>query len=266
MSVNNQKQQFNYRTFLINRRSFAIAVALFAVCVALAFFAIIPQIQESLDLYSEMQDEKPKLERLQRKLVELDNIQFSPEFAQKEIVDAALPSRKPLLELLTSLHTISELDSVEIDEFSLNPGIIATSEAEIVAEASKRANAEGVDTIEIKMTVNGTFENVGNFLINLEKISPFTTITQLSLVSRASGDDFNEQASDMQAKITTQSYFFTQSVEASVEAPLPTISTLEQNVLLELTEFSKFDLPEQLEITGGGLEDLFGVDPLEFEQ
>lgn len=260
-----KKQQFNYRTFLINRRSMAIALGLGAISAGLVLFAIIPQFQETLDLNSQLQKEKPKLEKLQKKLVELDNIQFSPEFSQKEIVDAALPSKKPLLELLTSLHTISEADNVSIDEFSLTPGLVATNEAELVAEAKKSSKKSEVDTLTVEMSVSGTFADVGKFLIDLEKISPFTTITQLALSSNARGDDFTEETNDIKAKIITQSYFFTQSVSASVEAPLPTLSTPEQNVLQDLADFSNIDLPDQLEITGGGLQDLFGVDPLQFE-
>lgn len=265
MPENKKPNQFNYRTYLVNRKSLGIAIVLGAVAVCLVVFAIVPQFQEILDLSSQLQNEKPKLEKLQRKLVELDNIQFSPEFSQRAVVDSALPSRKPLLELLTSLNTISSANRVAITEFSLNPGLIATSEAEIQAEAKKFANNEGVDSIDLDMTVTGTFDDVGKFLIGLEKISPFTTIVQLELSSRVSGDDFTEQASDMQAKISTKSYFFTQSVAASVEAPLPILNALEQNVLTELANFSTSGLPEQLEITGGGLEDLFGVDPLLFE-
>lgn len=266
MPDKNKRPDFNYRTFLINRKSLAIAIGLGAISAGLVLFAIIPQFQETLALNSELQKEKPKLEKLQKKLVELDNIQFSPEFSQKEIVDAALPSKKPLLELLTSLHTISEADGVAIDEFSLNPGLVATNEAELVAEAQKKAINDGVDTIDIAMSVSGTFESVGKFIIDLEKISPFTTITQLELSSTARGDDFDDQTKDIRAKIISQSYFFTQSVSASVEAPLPTLSTPEQSVLSDLADFSNIDLPEQLEVTGGGLEDLFGVDPLEFER
>lgn len=265
MATTERKNQLNYRTFLINRRSLAIAIGLGIVTVLLVVFAIIPQFQETMELISQLNNEKPKLEKLQRKLVELDNIQFSPEFSQKEIVDAALPSRKPLLELLTSLNTIAEADRVSITEFTLNPGLIATSEAEIQADAKKSANKDGVDSIDLEMTVVGTFDDVGRFMLDLEKISPFTTIVQLGLSSRASGDDFTDAASDMQAKISTKSYFFTQSVSASVEAPLPTLNEREQEVLSELANFSNVDLPEQLEITGGGLEDLFGVDPLLFE-
>jgi len=265
MPEDKKKQQFNYRTFIINRKSMAIAIGLFSAAAMLVVFAIVPQFQEALALNSEFKKEKPKLEKLQKKLVELDNIQFSPEFLQKELVDAALPSKKPLLELLTSLHTITEADNVSIDEFSLTPGLVATNEAEILADAKKRSNTDGVDIIDVEMTVSGGFADVGKFLIDLEKISPFTTITQLALSSSATGDDFNNQDRDMKAKIITKSYFFTQSISASVEAPLPAINALEQGVLNDLADFSNIDLPDQLEITGGGLEDLFGVDPLTFQ-
>ncbi len=259
------KRRLNYKTFLVNRKSLAVAMGLSAAAAMLVIFAIIPQFQETLDLYSQLTNEKPKLEKLQKKLVELDNIQFSPEFSQEAIVDAALPSKKPLLELLTSLNTIAEADRVSITEFTLSPGLIATSEAEIQADAKKSANTDGVDSIDLEMTVAGTFDDVGKFMLDLEKISPFTTIVQLGLSSRASGDDFSEAASDMQAQISTKSYFFTQSVAASIEAALPALNQKEQDVLTELANFSNVDLPEQLEVTGGGLEDLFGVDPLEFD-
>ncbi len=261
-----KSKTINYRTFFTNRKSLAIAIGLATASVLLVIFAIIPQFQEVVQLNAELNKEKPRLEKLQRKLVELENVQFSPEFSQKEIVDAALPSKKPLLELLTSLNTIAVDNRVVITEFSLNPGIIATTAAELEALSKKKAkNTDGLDKLEIEMVVNGPFSDVGTFLIDLEKISPFTTVTQLGLSSLRKGDDFGAQASDMRAKITSSSYFFTQSVAAAVEAPLPTLSQRELEVLQELTAFSQVDLPEQLEVNGGGLQDLFGVDPFEFE-
>lgn len=258
-------KKLNFRIFLVNRKSLGVAIGLFTVAVGLVIFAIIPQFQETLALNAELEKERPRLEKLQQKLVELENVQFDPDFLQKEVVDAALPSKKPLLELLTSLNTIAVENRVSITEFSLNPGLIASDAASLNTTQSRKLQGEGVDTLAVEMVVIGTFEGVGDFLIDLEKISPFTTVTQLGLTSRNRGDDFGSQASDMQAKIVSESYFFTQSVSAAVEAPLPTLSGREQEVLQELTAFSKVDLPEQLEITGGGLQDLFGVDPLQFE-
>lgn len=243
-----------------------VAIALATVSAMLIFFAIIPQFREFIALHSELNKETPKLEKLQQKLVELENVQFTPEFAQAEIVEDALPSKKPLLELLTSLNTIAVASSVRIENFDLNPGLIASNTAELQGNAKQDLKAkDGVDTLDISMDAVGSFDNIQKFLIDLEKISPFTTINTLSLSSRSRGDDFGTQASDMQATLTTKSHFFTQSVSAAVEAPLPTLSNKEQEVLSELSQFSTSDLPEQIEITGGGIEDLFGVDPLIFE-
>lgn len=257
--------QFNAKIFFSTRRNLAVAIGLFVTSALLVVFAIIPQIQQSLELNQELAQEKPRLDKLKQKLVELQNIQFTPEFAQAEIVNSALPSKKPLLELLTSLNTIAVTNSVTIEDFSLNPGLIATDAAGLQAALTQRKSATAVDTLDVEMNVLGTFANVGKFIIDLEKISPFTTINKLSLSSIQSGDDFTGEQKDMRVQLVTKSYFFTQTVSASIEAPLPELSQKEQAVLQDLTQFSKNDLPEQIEITGGGLEDLFGVDALLFE-
>lgn len=250
---------------MTNRKHMGVAILLATVSVGLFFFAIIPQFQEFLSLNSELRKETPRLENLQQKLVELENIQFTPEFAQAEIVNDALPSKKPLLELLTSLNTIAVANRIQIENFDLNPGIIASDTAELQELAKKSLSKDGIDTLDVAMNTVGSFSNIQQFLIDLEKISPFTTINTLSLNSRKSGDDFDAQEKEMDATLTTKSYFFTQTVSAAVEAPLPTLTTKEQEVLSDLSEFSSSDLPEQLEITGGGIQDLFGVDPVIFE-
>lgn len=250
---------------ITNRKQMLISVVLGVVSFGLVFLAIIPQFQEFWTLKSELDKEIPRLTKLKQKLVELENIQFTPEFAQSEIVNNALPSKKPLLELLSSLSSIAAESSVQIKDFDLNPGIIASDTAELQAYYAKKLSKDGIDTLDISMNAVGSFENIQVFLINLEKISPFTTINTLSLNSSVRGDDFNEQELNMLAKLTTKSHFFTQTVSAAIEAPLPILSFKEQNVLEELASFSSSDLPEQLEIKGGGLEDLFGVDPINFE-
>lgn len=261
-----KKQELNLKLFITNRKHMGVAIALATVAAMLVFFAIIPQFKEFIDLRSELNKETPKLEKLQQKLVELENVQFTPEFAQAEIVEEALPSKKPLLELLTSLNTIAVASSVRIENFDLNPGLIASNTAELQDTTKQTSSAkDGVDTLDVSMDAVGTFENIQKFLIDLEKISPFTTINTLSLSSRSRGDEFNNEDADVQATLTTKSHFFTQTVSAAVEAPLPTLSDKELEVLSELSQFSTSDLPEQIEITGGGMEDLFGVDPLIFE-
>ncbi len=260
-----KKKNFNFKNFLVNRKNMGLAILLGLVAFFLVFLAIIPQFNKFLELTREFKLEKPKLEQLNKKLLGLENISFTPEFAQANVVEQALPSKKPLLEFLASLNAIATQDQVQIENFSLNPGVISSNSAELHEEYKKKNNKSGVDTLDVSMNVVGSFKNIQEFLIDLEKISPFTTINTLSLNSRKRGDDFNSKESDMQADLTTKSYFFTQTVASAVTAPLPVLNTREQEVLKELATFSNSDLSEQLEVEGGGLEDLFGVNQLEFE-
>ena len=242
-----------------------LAIGAALVSFGLFFFAVVDQVRTTIELYGELQSEGPKLERLKKKVAELEQITFTPEFAQAAIVDNALPSRKPLLELLTSLNTIAVANNVRVEDFSLSPGLVASNAAEtVLANKSSGSNAT-TDVLESSISVLGTYADVSKFLIDVEKIVPFTTIYTMQLESRAVGDDFNQEETDMLARLKLKSHFFTQAVSAAVEAPLPVLSTKEQNVLAELSKFSNFDLPEQLQVTGGGLQDLFGVSPLDFE-
>lgn len=271
MQVNN-KAKFNLRIFLATRQYLAGTLLLAFLSIGLLIGLLIPKINTTLATREKFESEKPKLERLKRKLTEVENISFTPEFKDTKIVEEALPSKKPLLEFLTSLNTISVANNVKIESFGLNPGLIASSSAtgngqgaaNTKAKSANGNNAEsGTDILMSEMVLIGKFANIQKFLIDIEKISPFTKINTLSIAPKNRSQDFDNDV-EIQAFLSTKTYFFTQSVKATVEAPLPKITEKELDVLQELATFSKSDLPPQIDVTGGGLEDLFGVDPYEF--
>lgn len=270
MQVNN-KAKFNIRIFLATRQYLAGTLALAVVSIALLIGLLIPKINTTIASREKLEAEKPKLERLKRKLTEVENISFTPEFKDTKVVEDALPSKKPLLEFLTSLNTISVANNVKIESFGLNPGLIASSSATGNSNgkngggnAGGKDNAEsGTDILMSEMVLIGDFANIQKFLIDIEKISPFTKINTLSIAPKNRNQDFDNNV-EIQALLSTKTYFFTQSIKASVEAPLPKITEKELDVLQELATFSKSDLPPQINVTGGGLEDLFGVDPYNF--
>lgn len=268
--INKTEQDLNLKILLATRSHLLYAIAVALGIALVIFVGIMPQIQSSLELASESQKEQPKLDKLKKKLVELENIQFTPEFAQEAIVNDALPSKKPLLELLTSLQSIASANQVFITNFELSPGDIATQSGGYNApkttkggrSAARKESNGAVDTLDVEMEISGSAAQVREFLVQLEKITPFTTITKLSVekvIKDAKEDD------TLDATLTTETYFFTQSISATLDAPLPTLSSQEKQVLETLASFVANDLPEQTEITGGGLEDLFGVNPLEFQ-
>lgn len=281
--INKTQAEFNWRVLLSTRTSMAYAIAGVVAALVVILAGIIPQIQGTIELVQQLETEKPKLESLKQKLVELDQIQFTPEYSQISIVNTALPSKKPLLELLMSLQSIAASNQVLVTELQLNPGDIATSSATAQMGAATGttittaptptpapAGATGtgansglaVGSLTLGMTVKGTQAQVQSFLTMLEKATPFTTITQLS-VERIK--DTNGQTNTMEARVKTDTSFFTQPITAALEAPLPQLSDEERQVLSSISAFVENELPEQTQVTSGGVEDLFGVSPLLFK-
>jgi Tfp pilus assembly protein PilO len=245
--------ELNLRIFLTTRRNLAIAIVLGLASAGLVLFAVIPQVQEAYELYNQSATERPKLQKLQAKLSELSDLAFTPEYAQIGRVNAALPSKKPLLELLTGLNTVSAISLVSIDTFELNPGLIASEGAELAAGSGP------YDRLTVQLQLTGTFESIQEFMIQLERISPLTTITSLDLTDPKENSD---GVSILSAEMMTETYYFTQPIRVTVDAPIPTIAQAEKEVLRKLEEFSVTDLPSQTEVRGGGLDDLFGVESL----
>lgn len=252
------KKQFNYKIIWITRRKLVYTVGLVALSLGIIALAIYPQITESIALSAKHEKEQPKLEKIQSKLASLQNIDSLTEYEQADTVNAALPSNKPLLEFLTSLNSVAIASNIAISDFALSPGSIATDSAD--ATSTKKTGP--VDTLDLELEIKGTFDEVQQFLLDIEKISPFTTITQLSLGKGATAAD-RESNRVIDAKLSTSTYFFTQSIKATVDAPLPTLTAIDRTVLNALTLFQNYDLPEQTEIVGGGIQDPFGIGKLE---
>lgn len=242
------------------RKILVLAVMLGLVGLILVSSVIVPQFQQTMDLYKDMQREEPKLEKLQQKLAALEQVQFSPEYAQIEVVEEALPSKKPLLELMVSLNSVSQETGVVVTDFQLSPGLVASDSTQVASKAA-------YDQLKLDLNVEGTFDQIQDFLLRVEQASPFSTITLMNIGNQINTNsaEFIAEGEDavFQAELQTETYFFTQPIEARVEAPLPTLAQKELDVLAALAAFRPTDLEEQTEIRGGGLQDLFQLSPQE---
>lgn len=245
------------------RRPLLLAILLFTAGFLVTMLVLVPQFNEAMALYNNMQKEEPKLEKLEKKLAELQDIELSPEFAQVEIVNNALPSRKPLLELLVALDSVSQETGTKVKNFQLTPGLVA-SDSTVLSQSGKAGSA--YDSLSLELTVQGTFQQIQDFLLKVEEAAPFTTIVSMEIGNQlnANAPGFDELADDpvFEAVLTNETYFFTQPIAARIDSPLPKIAARELEVLNLLASFVPTDLPEQTEIRGGGLEDLFQVESL----
>lgn len=248
--------QASIRILLATRKKLLISIGIGLLSFILLAAVMIPQIQETISLYSKLNAETPMTDKLKKKLAALEGIVNTAEYAQIHVVDQALPSKKPLLELLMSLYTLSSQTGIAIHQFQLSPGLVASDST----TTAVKTNSKSYDSLELEMKVSGTFKQIQDFLLQAEKASPFTTVTNLDIGGVISGDKNTDKESKIfQADVTTRTFFFTQAISVRIETPLPILAIKEQNVLATLASFIPNKLPEQKGVEGGGLEDLFGV-------
>lgn len=266
-------QPINYRYYLTTRRYLVLTGAAALVAVVIALVGIFPQVQASLTAWGQLQKENQAVATLQKKADELSKVQSSIAFAKADIVNQVLPAKKPLLELLTAISDAAQTTSVQTTEISLSPGSIATDSASLVAQAAapsrttksgqraKTVSKKAYDSIDVNMKVLGTLAQINQFFTLVERTAPTSILTSISLNKFNTGRESAPASPDLQrfeAEITVTTYYYTQSVTAALETPLPPITAVEEKVLAELDNFTFPTVEAQPQVRGGGLENLFG--------
>lgn len=268
-----QKQHFNWRLFFVTRRQLIIGAGLIAAAVAIAGLATYPQIQSILTSNGQLSKENDTLEALSRKQLELQQVRLLPEFGEAETVDSVLPSSKPLIELLTSLNAVATSTEVSITQFEISPGKISTVSGLVAAKptqapeklarakpAAAKTAAKKLTTLALSLTAEGDLAKVDEFLRQIERITPITTITSLTL-SREYLDE-SQQEVRAKADLELETYFFTQPVSVTLSSSLPKIGQQEQQVFTTIKSFIPPALEKQTEIKGGGQTDFFGIEKI----
>ncbi|MDH5533521.1 MAG: GspMb/PilO family protein [Candidatus Pacebacteria bacterium] len=256
-------QQTNFRYIYNTRKYLVWSGVIGLITVVLLFASLIPQINSITSLYDDLLKENKRLTQLKLKVAQLTDSTNSLIVTNSERVNNALPSKKPLLELLTALNAVGSQTKVSFDDISLTPGKISTESAE--PKSSKRSKdkkktttSKKYETLSVDINVTGKIENINNFLREIENIAPFSTVTAMSLNERSSNNP-NQEFTDaiFEAKLTVSTYFFTKSVAANIDAALPELTVAQREIIDALQGFTYTTLEEQYQIRGGGLENLF---------
>ena len=252
------------RVLFKTRRSIVLS-GLFAILgVMLIGLVVVPQVNSIIALRQKITQEQGQLAKLKQRVIQLNQALISPEYSQVEVVDQALPSKKPILELLTSLSSTIKQSGVELEELEVSPGLIASGSAEVTGKVKKTAQRKVDESLNLSLKVSGSFNQIEDFMKKVEEISPFTTLTSFDLsesVAKATEANSDSVTTVDRATISMeiQTFFFAQSVQQVLDKPLPELTNRERETLRQLASFQTSGLEEQMHITGGGLEDLFGV-------
>ncbi len=253
----------NLQLFINTRRFLLLSIILIWGTVGLIFFAIKPQVQNMFALQTNLSKEREKYQNLTRKMQDLNTIEISAEFQQKDKVDEVLPSYKPVLELLFNLNQAMNRSEVQIESLMLRPGEIDSEAAESLiqdkptTEISRRNPYRSLAT---ELAVVGFDEDVDYFLDLVERIAPFTSIVELT-INRSDREDDQPATT---ATMILNTYYYTQTITTRIDEELPSVDEEELRAFQTIQEFtpSGFEKPEDIQSTN--VEDLFGIRGFEF--
>jgi Tfp pilus assembly protein PilO len=264
--------EFNIRYLLISRRWLLLTVAAIILGLVLVMAVIVPQVQAALTTYQDWQKERAAVAKLEKKAADLQQVSTSLAFAKADQVNQALPSKKPLLELLSGLSQVATQTKVNFTNIELSPGSIASTSATTdnkQAAGSRNANKKKAatanreyDDLEVQIRIEGELSQINQFLDQVEKLAPATTITSLTLDKKNRTGAVIET---FEAEVVLTSFYFTKSVSAALEAPLPPLGDSEEQLLSQLDTYIYPSVQAPQQIQGGGQGDLFAEDTIDLE-
>lgn len=260
MALQNTFSSTSLRNIWLTRRSLIQAIGIGLTGLIVLILGI-QQGTGSIEIYNKIQTEQKKLDQFNKKIQELELVKVSEEFSQAREVDEVLPSHKPILELLNNLNSVANKTEVSIIEFEVRPGEIATDSTQVKEVVGRpttnREQAKSYDKIDLALKVEGELNNVQSFMDLIERVAPFTTINNLSLSRKTIAG--GQLAKNTQAELSLSTYFYTQSISATISAPLPQITDRERNIFQTILDFTPSDLEQQTTIIGSDQTDLFGI-------
>lgn len=262
MATLNQLNSFNLSLLLSTRRNMVKAVAFGLTGVVLLVLTYM-QFTGVSETRQKIEVTQKKINQLDGKINELRALKQTPEYAQAQKMNDVLPSHKPLLELLNNLNSVANQTNVSITEFKINPGeIIAEGETEQNVSVKKRKTGD-YDQLNLDLSILGQLDDVKEFMTLIERVSPITTITSLTIDRKATNIGNNQQQT--RADLSLSTYYYTKSVSSTLSSVLPKITQEERDIFQAILDFSPPEIENQTQIISGNNTDLFGIEGLDVD-
>ncbi|OGY18328.1 MAG: hypothetical protein A2900_04435 [Candidatus Chisholmbacteria bacterium RIFCSPLOWO2_01_FULL_50_28] len=266
--------QISFRHLLQIKKYVYFPLITLVVVSALLVFVIIPTFRNLTLLRSEISRRKEIQRGLEMKIEILRGLDEARLLEQVETLEKAIPSRKDVFLLLTSLNGLASQTGVALGSFSLSPGSLATgaatgsatSQPDRPAEtgSGRAAASSQLASIEVGIEVLGPFEGVQMFLSGLEHVVPLMRLTSVDLAPAtletpvfASTSSAFPLVSDITANAILGMFYAPLPTElGAVTDPIETPSETEQGVYEQLLSFTSFPASSSANIPTGR-EDVF---------
>ncbi|MEK7610786.1 MAG: type 4a pilus biogenesis protein PilO [Patescibacteria group bacterium] len=132
----------------------------------------VPRISNLAALKSEIKDNQTKLGNLKEKYVKLTDLLAHQEALESDLsfIDAALPDKENIPELLSQIEKIASESGVSIRALHFGTG---------ASEPAKTGKEKKFATVQLQAEADGSYANLGSFLNNLENASRLIFVDSL---------------------------------------------------------------------------------------
>lgn len=155
-------------------------------------------------------------------------------------VEQIFPSKKPSLEFLNSMRSLSQEDGVTLGAFTLKPGQLEKQEEAGGQTATQKVVAENkLQDFQVQFDATGTLGNISKFVKDLERTAPLCKIENLDLSLRNYASESSILKIDLQARIYYQA---PPKTIPALETPITMLSQQEGKILDELIAFKFYPM------------------------
>lgn len=166
-------------------RYLAAAVLSWFMIAGLIFLGYIPLIQKINDTSAQIADQTQMFNTVKSQVDFLQALSPDQLKNQLSVLNATLPSVKPVLPLITSIQNIAVQSGLNYGALELSPGKVSTSSAQSTLEVPQKSAFPGVYSLPLTFTIEGDFPSMNQYFKALDGSVPLLNVNSIAFAVSA---------------------------------------------------------------------------------
>lgn len=154
---------------------FVVMIVVISVCIVLLFRVVIPQVQDWFSITNEVEATRKRLATINNNIALITTLNKETLNNQLAISTEALPFEKDFGSIVNALSDAAITAGVSLDDYSFQPGNIASVSGKLIAPGKK-----DVSFIKVTISVGGDAKHVQAFLQHINETLPLSEITSVA--------------------------------------------------------------------------------------
>ncbi len=170
----------NIKKFLRQYKSYVISIGLIPLSLLVVALGIYPAGRRTLEVYAELSQTNEEIAVIRAKLAQLESLDEEVLASQLRLTTSAIPQRKDLPTLFTTVDQSAQRSGVVLSEISVvNPGSIATESAKAQTQEEKEF---GAFLLPFSASLTGQYDQIISFMGTAENVRRFLRIRSFTML------------------------------------------------------------------------------------